>query len=140
MDPGAIVLLAGLLPDEGGCKMATLAYPVDVQLARDPNLVKLVADSSGRALYFSRSLIPHPSGDGASFLWHIGAYAYLRDVLLDLAAMEPSPLEKTERLEQLRALDAGIRIRVAVVEEAPKGIDTMQDYLEFVRRYKSHGR
>lgn len=140
MDPRAIVLLAGLLPDEGGCGMATLAYPVELRRARDPNLVKVVTDSSGKALYFSRSLIPHPSGDGASFLGHVGAYAYLRDVLLRLASMEPSPLENAERLEQLRALEAGVGVRVAVVEESPKGIDTMEDYRDFVERWRRHGR
>ncbi len=142
IDPRTVVKLASLLPDPGGCEMATLAYPVDGARAADEHLVKVIIDSRGRAVYFSRAAIPHHfRGEGeARYHGHVGAYAYTRDVLLALAGMEPAELEKTERLEQLRALDAGIRIRVALVDQAPKGIDTREDYDEFVRRWKRNGR
>jgi 3-deoxy-manno-octulosonate cytidylyltransferase (CMP-KDO synthetase) len=142
IDPRIVVKLAGFLPDRDGCEMATLAFRVERARVSDENLVKVVIDSRGRAVYFSRAAIPYHvrEDDRTPYYGHIGAYAFLRETLLRLARMEPVELEKTERLEQLRALDAGIRIRVAVVEEAPKGIDTMQDYREFVRRYESHGR
>ena len=142
IDPRTVVKLASLLPDRNGCEMATLAYRVERARVSDGNLVKVVIDSCGRAVYFSRAAIPYHfhEDDRTPYYGHIGAYASLRETLLRLARMEPVELETTERLEQLRALDAGVRIRVAVVEEAPKGIDTMEDYREFVGRYKADGR
>ena len=142
IDPRTVVRLADLLPDPDGCEMATLAYEIDRAVVSDENLVKVAIDSRGRAVYFSRAAIPYRlyGDDRTPYYGHIGAYAYMRDALLRLAGMEPVQLEKTERLEQLRALDAGFRIRVAVVEEAPKGVDTEEDYRQFVRRYMSDGR
>ena len=106
--------------------MATLAVPItDREVYLSPNVVKVVCDDRGRALYFTRSPIPMVR-DGepdfaarpARFLQHLGLYAYRRDFLLRLAAMPPHPLEQTEKLEQLRVLGIGGPIRVGVVARA----------------------
>ena len=121
--------------------MGTLAapFPLDEDL-NDPNRVKLVMDRMGRALYFSRAPIPYQTGAGSDLAggWatsalHIGVYAYRRDTLLELARLGPCPLERAERLEQLRALWNGIPIHVAVGEYGSLGIDTPED-LERARR------
>ena len=90
----------------------------------DPNVVKAVVSSSGRALYFTRAVAP--SGDGP-VLHHLGIYAYRRSALSRFCDMPPSPLEKRERLEQLRALEAGMSIHVCLVDVAPHGVDTEAD-------------
>jgi 3-deoxy-manno-octulosonate cytidylyltransferase (CMP-KDO synthetase) len=144
VDPGALDLLPELLRRDPDTEMATLAAPItSVEQWHNPNCVKVVCDAAGRALYFSRSPIPfirdaRPSFDvqPASFLQHLGVYAYRRDFLLRLAAMQPEPLEKLERLEQLRVLARGHRIRVGVVREANSGVDTFEDYLRFVTMYR----
>ncbi len=110
--------------------MGTLAAPFPAnEDVNDPNRVKVVVDRMGRALYFSRSPIPH----GAAALLHVGVYAYRREALLELARLGPCPLERAERLEQLRALWNGIPIHVAVGEYGSLGIDTPED-LERARR------
>jgi 3-deoxy-manno-octulosonate cytidylyltransferase (CMP-KDO synthetase) len=118
LDPVMIERLVARLQAEPALPMATLASPIhDDAEWRSPHVVKVVAGSDGRALYFSRSPIPHDR-DGSRAAdeplgWrHIGMYAYRRDVLLRLAALPPSPLENRERLEQLRALENGIAIGV----------------------------
>ena len=119
-------------------RMGTLAapFPSDEDIA-DPNRVKVVVDRQGRALYFSRSPIPH--GNDAAPLLHVGVYGYRRDTLLELARLGPCPLERAERLEQLRALWHGIQIHVAVGEYGSLGIDTPED-LERARRHFRVGR
>src|SRR5262245_16310 len=116
LDPAMVEQLVARMTGEPGLAMATLASPIhDADDWRSPHVVKVVIDGTGRALYFSRSPIPHDR-DGARpagepFGWrHIGMYAYRRDVLLRLAGLPPSPLERRERLEQLRALENGITI------------------------------
>jgi len=134
-----------LLEGDPSAVMATLATPIrDHAQLEDPACVKVVFDTAGRALYFSRSVIPHPrkwtdallAAEPAHFHQHIGLYAYRREFLFELAAMPPSPLEKLESLEQLRVLQAGHSILVAVVEEPTRGIDTPQDYRAFVERQR----
>jgi 3-deoxy-manno-octulosonate cytidylyltransferase (CMP-KDO synthetase) len=117
--------------------MGTLAapFPVGEDLG-DPNRVKVVMDRFGRALYFSRSPIPH--GDERPLL-HVGVYAYRRATLLELARLGPCPLERAERLEQLRALWNGIPIHVAVGDYGSLGIDTPED-LERARHRFGDGR
>ncbi|MBA4018229.1 MAG: 3-deoxy-manno-octulosonate cytidylyltransferase [Pirellula sp.] len=125
--------------------MATLATPIRrrAQL-ENPAVVKVVRDVGGRALYFSRSVIPHPrewddallTAEPSRFLQHIGLYAYRREFLMQLAAMPPSTLEQIEKLEQLRVLEAGYEIGVGVVDEPTRGIDTPDDYREFVDRFR----
>lgn len=117
--------------------MGTLACPLPLAQAADPNAVKVVVGANGFALYFSRAPIPYlrdgHAGGPSPYLLHIGLYVYRREVLLHLAGLPPTPLEERERLEQLRALEHGIRIRVVVTEHPSIGVDTPQD-LERVRR------
>lgn len=114
-----------------GCDLGTLAVPTDDPADRaNPNIVKAVVSLSadqpglGRALYFTRAAAP--SGPGP-LLHHIGLYAYRREALERLTRLPPSPLERRERLEQLRALEAGMSIGVAIVETVPLGVDTPAD-------------
>ncbi len=136
----AVLELAGLIlksPDE---VMATLAAPISTQEEMDnPNAVKVVMDASGHALYFSRAPIPFArdgSQPGTIGLRHLGIYAYRREFLLGYSGLPASRLEETEKLEQLRALEAGYRIACAVVAPQPEGIDTPESYAAFVARYK----
>ena len=128
IDPGAISRLALHLlahPEDG---MATLAAPAADGDLDDPHVVKVVLDRDGYALYFSRAPIPFPRHPGgAAPLRHLGIYGYRRETLLRLAALPPSPLERSESLEQLRALENGIRLRVLVVDSAAPGVDTAED-------------
>jgi 3-deoxy-manno-octulosonate cytidylyltransferase (CMP-KDO synthetase) len=132
-----------LLEEDPTAVMATLATPIrDRRRLEDPSCVKVVFDSRGRALYFSRSPIPHArewresllSADPPHFYLHVGLYAYRRDFLLRLAALPRTPLEKLENLEQLRVLEHGHSIAVGVVDEPTVGIDTLEDYRAFVAR------
>jgi 3-deoxy-manno-octulosonate cytidylyltransferase (CMP-KDO synthetase) len=140
IDPTALDLLPDLLDKDRDAEMATLAAPITSDdVYRDPSCVKLVRDGRGRALYFSRSSIPHVR-DGrpdfaarpVRFLQHIGLYAYRRDFLLQLAAEPPADLEQDEKLEQLRVLALGRPIQVGVVSHAARGVDTFQHYQRFV--------
>ncbi len=110
---------------------------------QNPNCVKVVCDAAGRALYFSRSPIPYvrngrPSFtmQPASFLQHLGLYAYRRAFLLQLATLPPEPLEQLEQLEQLRVLALGHPIQVGLVREVGVSVDTYDDYLRFVAMYQ----
>lgn len=116
-------------------EMATLSAPLAPELLDDPNKVKVVRALDGSALYFSRAAIPYPRGAAAvAPRLHIGIYGYRRDVLLRLARLAPTPLEQSESLEQLRALENGIRIQVLEVDHAVHpGVDTADD-LERVAR------
>jgi 3-deoxy-manno-octulosonate cytidylyltransferase (CMP-KDO synthetase) len=143
-DPAALDMLAGLLVDDPRSDMATLAVPIaDRETYLNPNVVKLVCDASGKALYFSRSPIPMVrdgkpdfSARPAQFLQHLGVYAYRREFLLKIASTPTHPLEQTEKLEQLRVLGMGGTIRVGLVATAHRGVDTSTDYAEFVRAYR----
>jgi 3-deoxy-manno-octulosonate cytidylyltransferase (CMP-KDO synthetase) len=146
IEPAALDLLAGLLADPAS-DMATLAVPItERETYLSPNVVKVVCDDGGRALYFSRSPIPMVR-DGepdftarpARFLQHLGVYAYRRAFLLKIAATAPHPLELTEKLEQLRVLGMGGTIRVGIVAHAHRGVDTPADYTDFVRAYRENG-
>ena len=142
IDPKALDRVVELLEDDPDAPMATMATQIhDEAIYRDPSCVKVVLSATGRALYFSRSPIPmHRDGppDGAPLgLLHLGLYAYRRDFLLMLGAMPPSPLERAEKLEQLRVLEAGQPIAVGVVDERCVGIDTPEDYRRFVERWKA---
>jgi 3-deoxy-manno-octulosonate cytidylyltransferase (CMP-KDO synthetase) len=115
--------------------IATLAAEIKKPEERtNPNVVKLIGSPVSpnrlRALYFTRATAP--SGDGPLY-YHIGLYAYRRDALAKFVAMKPSPLELRERLEQLRALEAGMRIDAMIVDSVPLGVDTPED-LETARR------
>jgi 3-deoxy-manno-octulosonate cytidylyltransferase (CMP-KDO synthetase) len=115
--------------DDRKVDIATLATPIRREAERDdPNVVKAVGSEIGpgrlRALYFTRARAPWGEGD---LLHHIGLYAYRREALARFVALPPSPLELRERLEQLRALEAGMRIDIALVDVAPLGVDTPED-------------
>lgn len=141
----ALDLVVSLLEDDPGADMATLATPIRSEsVYRDPACVKVVCTRGGRALYFSRSPIPHhrdppPAAGPACALLHLGLYAYRREFLLGLARLPPSPLENAEKLEQLRVLEAGFPIAVGVVDEPGIGIDTPEDYRVFVERWRAGG-
>lgn len=141
--PEAIdILVKSLLADpEAG--MATLATPIRTRAALDdPACVKVVFDDAGRALYFSRSPIPHARewddallrAEPAVFFQHVGIYAYRRELLLRLATLPPARIETIEKLEQLRVLAAGETILVSEIDEPICGIDTPADYAAFVAR------
>ncbi len=132
--PAAIDRCVEPLVADKAVDMATLAHIVDAEAALDPNAVKVVCDRASNALYFSRHPIPYirdragaPAGLCPAHLRHIGIYAYRRDVLLALARMSPTPLELAECLEQLRALEHGLRMRVQVVDWEAPGVDTPAD-------------
>jgi 3-deoxy-manno-octulosonate cytidylyltransferase (CMP-KDO synthetase) len=110
--------------------MTTLACPLDTREAwGDPNVVKVVRDLDGNALYFSRSSIPHTRDGGpyAGALHHLGLYAFTRDTVLRFPSLAPTPLEAEERLEQLRALEHGVRIHVALADRPLLEINTPDD-------------
>lgn len=150
-----IDLVIRLLDDNPAASVATLATPIrSKSQLNDPSCVKVVFDGSiaaieqgrgGRAMYFSRSPIPHArewrdellTEEPPHFYQHIGLYAYRRDFLLQLADMPRSPLEKLENLEQLRVLEAGHSILVGVIDQPTIGIDTANDYRAFVDRVKN---
>lgn len=130
IDPAAINRLAIHLKEQTD-GMVTLAAPADERDLQDPNVVKVVTDLGDRALYFSRAQIPFCRSGSVARSWkHIGIYGYKRETLLRLADLPPSPLEQHESLEQLRALENGIEIRVLRIERAWRGVDTMRDLEE----------
>ena len=111
----------------GDAEIVTLMTRLDPTQLEDPNRVKVVSDRNGMALYFSRSKIP---SSGTCFL-HVGLYVYRAGFLTKFARLKPTPLELAERLEQLRALEHGYRIRVVEVESESWGIDTPEDLDRF---------
>jgi len=135
IDPGAID--AAILPllDEPSIPMGTLKKRIeDPREVDDPNVVKVVTDRAGNAIYFSRSTIPclrdKAKGKGAeqpAHFKHIGLYVYRRDFLLQYPSLPVGPLEKAERLEQLRALENGHAIRVVETDYESLGVDTPED-------------
>ena len=158
IEPETIDCVAQLLVDNPSCPMATMAGPFDnVRRIADPNIVKVITDTTGRAIYFSRSPIPYDrsagedahqglstdTGRGAAgigpaenYLRHIGIYAYRKNFLLEFTALPAGRLEKIEKLEQLRAIEAGFPILVGRVKHIRPGIDTPEQYAEFVKKYK----
>jgi 3-deoxy-manno-octulosonate cytidylyltransferase (CMP-KDO synthetase) len=115
-----------------GDDVGTAAAPLDASDAADPSRVKVVSDSRGRALYFSRAMIPHRRDQGAAthdLYWqHVGVYAYKREALERWSRLAPAPAEEAERLEQLRALHHGMHIGVARLDHpAEPGVDTPED-------------
>jgi 3-deoxy-manno-octulosonate cytidylyltransferase (CMP-KDO synthetase) len=134
IDPEEISAVAAHLAAHPQDPVVTLATPAAPEDMGNPNAVKVVLGRDGAALYFSRAPIPYSRQEGgAAPLKHLGIYGYQRDALLRLAALAPTPLERSESLEQLRALENGIRIRVLIVGRASIGVDTAED-LERVER------
>lgn len=128
IDPAGITRLARHLVDQPEDPVVTLAADGQPGDLENPNVVKVVLDRRGFALYFSRAGIPHPRQPGAAPVYrHLGIYGYQRPALLDLATLAPTPLERAESLEQLRALENGIRIRVLTGVRPSQGVDTAED-------------
>jgi 3-deoxy-manno-octulosonate cytidylyltransferase (CMP-KDO synthetase) len=140
IEPAAIEALVHAM-DEWGPEMATMARPLVAGEWERPEVVKVVTDLSGNALYFSRAPIPARREPGPSPLAraHVGMYAYTAAFLERFAALEPGRLEREERLEQLRALEHGFRIRVVDTTYSGFGVDTEQD-LERARALVASGR
>ena len=138
ISPTLIAQVALLLEKLKDASVSTACHEIhDAAALANPNVVKVVLDAQGYALYFSRSQIPYPREPGGRWYRHAGIYAYRVGFLKRYSALPPCPLEKTEALEQLRVLWHGHRIAVAVSEmEIPPGVDTPQD-LEAVRRMLS---
>ncbi len=129
--------------EEESLEMSTLKRRIeDEGLLNDPNVVKVVADAAGYALYFSRALIPHPRRpEGHAAYEHIGLYAYRKAFLLELAGMQPTLLERTEGLEQLRVLENGRRIRVIeTVDHLGLSVDTPEELAKAERYLAAHSR
>ena len=143
--PTQIQSLTALFTNRPDTQIATVVrpYPQDAPVAGllDPNVVKVVTDNQGDALYFSRSAIPYLRGveqqewpSRHHFLTHVGIYAYKREILMSLPGLPPSPLETAESLEQLRWLQAGLKISTVETDKPTVGIDTPAD-LEAARSY-----
>lgn len=133
---GAVVGLARYYRESSfPMDIATLVYPItDAADRRNPALVKAVLGAGGRALYFSRADIPFRREDAAPSYGHVGIYLYKRSALERFVALPEGVLERTEKLEQLRALENGMTIGAMVLAERPaKGVDTPEDYDAFVR-------
>ncbi|MBE2179444.1 MAG: 3-deoxy-manno-octulosonate cytidylyltransferase [Chthoniobacterales bacterium] len=128
--PSTIDRLAAALQGDPRLGMVTAANPItDTGDIGNPNVVKVVTDADGRALYFSRSVIPHDRDGrgGIRYLRHQGIYGYRRRVLLDFVGWKPTPLERAEKLEQLRALEHGVSIGVIMVRRGSVGVDAPED-------------
>jgi 3-deoxy-manno-octulosonate cytidylyltransferase (CMP-KDO synthetase) len=136
IEPSLLDELAESLADREEIEMATAAVPIrDAASFASPHVVKVILDARNNALYFSRSPVPHGAdvtGDEKP-LKHIGVYAYRRDALLKLTHFGPVPMERIERLEQLRALHHGMTIKVVVTDRDHLGIDTLEEYEAFVK-------
>jgi len=142
INPEHIDYLARLLLDAPDASMATLAaaFATREQIA-DPNVVKVVLDATGKAIYFSRSVIPYDRehagvGETSHYLRHIGIYAYRRTFLFTLTELPPSPLEQIEKLEQLRALENGYTIQVELCRFNPICVDVPDDVRRVEQRMK----
>lgn len=129
-------------------EVGTCATPLNSDDARtDPAVVKIARASNGRALYFSRAPIPYKRDERPvpgelerePYLRHVGIYAYTREALHDWVALAPSQLERLEFLEQLRPLEAGLKIGVAIVGAADPGVDTMADVLRMEEKLSAQG-
>jgi 3-deoxy-manno-octulosonate cytidylyltransferase (CMP-KDO synthetase) len=145
-DATAIDRLFELLEKHSAATMATLATPIRTRAALDdPSCVKVTFDNAGRALYFSRSPIPMArewnerllTANPPTFYQHLGIYAYRRPLLMQMPHWPVGRLEQIEKLEQLRVLENGASILIAVTEKATRGIDTPEDYAAFVSRMRA---
>ena len=140
IEPSVIDERIALFEADENLQMATVMTRMeDEEEQKNPNNVKVVVDKLGYALYFSRSLLPYPRAAAAPVYKHIGIYAYRRDFLLHYARLAPTPLEKAESLEQLRALENGYGIRVLETASRFIGVDTPEDLALVNRLYRERG-
>lgn len=138
--PALIETLVGLL-ENSDAPMATLCTPLETSAADDPNKVKVVFGSNAKALYFSRSKIPYDRDKTGrcDYYLHLGIYAYRVAFLKQFTQLPPARLEQIEKLEQLRAIENGYDIMVTPVDYSGVGIDTPEDYAQFVARCSGKG-
>lgn len=131
--PESIDAVARNVQEDDKADISTLIRVLtDEEEINNPNLVKCVVDNNGYALYFSRSKIPYERNKNvATFYGHLGIYGYKRDALMKMTSLPQTPLEKTESLEQLRAIENGMKIKTSVVDFVPVGIDTAEDLEKF---------
>lgn len=136
IEPDMINSIIDSFKEDDTISMSTLKYKLDtMEDIENPNYVKVITDKKGYAIYFSRSVIPYPRKlDIQNYYKHVGIYGYKRDFVVEYAKMEPTPLELSESLEQLRALENGYRIKVMETPYKILGVDT-QEELEKVREY-----
>ena len=140
IDPAVIDALVAPFEHDEALMMATAKTEItDAAEMENPNNVKVVADRTGNALYFSRACIPYARNAGAKVYKHIGIYAYRRDFLLAYAKMAQTELECSESLEQLRALENGYRIRVVETDAVFIGVDTEEDLAAVNAEYQRRG-
>ncbi len=144
IEPDNIDYLARLLIDNPDYPMATLSAEFqNAEQVADPNIVKVITDCNNSAIYFSRFPIPYDReksgvGNVQQYLRHLGIYAYRKEFLLKITLLPQTPLEKIEKLEQLRAIENGYKILVGKVKHTCDGIDTPEQYAEFVARYNAN--
>ena len=133
IEPSAIDEVAKNVKEDENADISTLVRILkDENEINNPNLVKCVRDNNGFALYFSRSKIPYERNPiSGEYYGHLGIYGYKREALIKMTSLEQTPLEKTESLEQLRALENGMKIKTSVVDFVPVGIDTKEDLEKF---------
>ena len=140
IEPAVIDDLIAPFEMDENLPMATVMTRMDDAAEQlNPNNVKVVVDKLGYALYFSRSLVPYPRAAAGPVYKHIGIYAYRRDFLLRYARLEPTPLERAESLEQLRALENGYGIRVLETDCRFVGVDTVEDLALVNKIYREQG-
>lgn len=120
-------MIKSLLNRKEGADIWTLKKSITKEEALEPSIVKVVSDSNGKALYFSRAQIPYQRGREVTYFQHIGLYAYTAKALKKIATFQKTPLEQSEMLEQLRWLENGLQIRVNTTEEQVVGIDLPSD-------------
>ena len=139
IEPNYLSMLVKEMQANPEIELATLACPLSLKDAVKPAAVKVVCTKDNFALYFSRAKIPYQRDESINpeYFLHVGVYAYRRSTLLKMTELAQTPLEKAEKLEQLRALENNIRIKVLKVPHSTKGIDTREDYDAFVKRWKS---
>ena len=138
IEPSLIDELGRAFDGDAALQMATVMTPMEDEAEqKNPNNVKVVTDKNGCALYFSRSLLPYPRNDAGTPVYkHIGSYAYRRDFLLAYAKMAPTPLERAESLEQLRALENGYKIKCIRTNARFVGVDTPEDLAKVNEIYR----
>jgi 3-deoxy-manno-octulosonate cytidylyltransferase (CMP-KDO synthetase) len=128
LEPDSLDKLVAALEEDPSVGLATLRLPATEREMDDPHVVKVVCDARGRALYFSRSPIPHPFRDGGARRWsHVGVYAFRRQRLLEFASLPPTALEREEGLEQLRALENGWGVQVLDAQGEFLEVNTPED-------------
>jgi 3-deoxy-manno-octulosonate cytidylyltransferase (CMP-KDO synthetase) len=133
IEPANIELVRKGIVEDNSADISTLVREItDEDEVNNPNLVKCIFDVNNYAMYFSRSKIPYERNVGkAKFYGHLGIYGYKREALFKMTSLEQTTYEMAESLEQLRALQNGMKIKIGIVDNVPVGIDTMEDFEKF---------